>query len=166
MSVIDVNGTASLGVRGPLPDYWEQASAFPFAEVDLPEPHECPTRLLSAVERATVQIVAPELSDLPPGNSILHEAVARLSVYRLRKVLPYASGHFIADALQRVFWPAHPGKHARRGWSLLAALDAADLGAEIWISGEPLELWGDFRRMRLRDRLGELEAARLRSPEH
>lgn len=166
MSVIDVNGTASVGVRGPLPDYWEQASSLPFTGVELPEPGECPTRLLSAVERATVQIIAPSYIDLPPGNSMLHEAVARLSVYRDRNVLPYASGHFIADALQRVFWPAHPGKHARRGWTLLAAIDAADLGAEIWTSAQPLTLWGSFRRMRLRDRLAELEGVRLRSPEH
>jgi hypothetical protein len=124
--------------------------------VKLPEPDESPTRLLSPIERATIKITAPELREIPPGNSILHEAVTRLAVYQMRHVLPYASGHYIAAALQRLAWPAHPGKHARRGWTLLAAIDAADLGAEIWISGEPLQLWGDFRRMRLHERLDEL----------
>lgn len=156
----NINGTLTRGIRGPLPDYWGRAAQLPFKAVPLPEPRESPTRLLSPVERATVQITAPQLGDVPPGNSILHEAATRLSVYQWRRVLPYASGHYIATALQSVFWPSRPGKHARRGWVLLAAIDAADLGVEVWISGEPLHLWGDFRRMRLHERLDEISPSR------
>jgi hypothetical protein len=149
-------------LSGPMPDYWERAASLPFEKVQLLEPRDSPTRFLSRLERATLSCSALPLAEIPIGNSILHEAATRLAVYRSRGSLKYMSGHKVADTLQYVFWPAHPSRHARRGWTLLHALDAADLGIEIVISSEPLEPGGVFRRMRLHERLAELQANPIR----
>lgn len=151
---MSLNTTAS----GPLPNFWERAAALPYEQVKLPPPRHCLTRHLSPIERATVKCSAPLPDDVQIGNSILHEAALRLAIFQKREILQYMSGSYIADAFQRVFWKEHPSRHARRGWSLLAELDRADIGVEVWISGEPLEdPYQPFRRMRLSERITELE---------
>ncbi|WP_133161174.1 hypothetical protein [Microterricola pindariensis] len=156
--------TFNLNSPGTLPAYWDASATLPFQQVEIPSPLHSPTRWLSPTERATVKISAPTPDEVRPGFSILHEAAVRLSTFQTRGILPYASGHWVADALQRVFWSSHPGRHARRGWSLLAVLDESELGVEIWISGETLDPAGPFRRMRLRARIAELETAPFRRP--
>jgi hypothetical protein len=150
---VSINATLS----GPMPDYWERAASLPYEKVKLLEPQQSPTRHLSVVERATLKCVAPSLPDVPSGNSVLHEVATRLSAYRRRGALEYMSGQHIADLLQYLYWPEHPSRNSRRGWTLLHALDEANLGVEVWISAEPLERHGGFRRMRLHERLAELQ---------
>jgi len=153
-----------MSVVGPLPDYFERACTLPFERVDLPSPHRSPTRLLSQVERATIRVSAPDVEDVPPGNSVMHEATLRLAIFKERDLLEYFSGAYIAATLQRLFWGAHPSIHAHRGWALLAELDRRDL-VEVWLSAEPidLDLRDHFRRMRLRERLRELDGGITKS---
>ena len=151
----------SHGIRGALPDYWERAARLPLQPVDLPEPADSPTRLLSPIERATVRVEVPKFPDAPRGMP--GEALFRLSLFEVRGLLPYMSGHDIAKQLHYVFFSTHPVslRYARRGWVLLAALDAADIGAVITLSAEALpdDPRHQFRRMRMHTRLDELERA-------
>jgi hypothetical protein len=149
---VSKNPTAS----ATLCDYWDATSALPRQIITLDEPSESRTIRLSPVERATVHCVVERPADVLDGNSLLHEAAYRLFLLQERGGLPYMSGHAIADLLNYVFWPAHPSKLARRGWVLLAALDAADL-VRVTLSAEPLpSAPRSFRRMRLHERLDEL----------
>ena len=142
-----------------LPDFWVATGALPRQRVQLDEPRHSPTTYLGAVERATIraEVVHPE--NTVAANSILHEGAFRLLLFQEREVLQYMSGHYIADHLNYVFWAAHPAKLARRGWILLAALDAADL-VQVTLSAEPLpdDPAQRFRRMRLSERLVEINA--------
>jgi hypothetical protein len=99
-------------------------------------------------------------------NSVLGEAAVRLWVLQVRGLLPYLSGHYVAQHLQFAFYGSHPAgqRLAKRGWVMLGALDAADVGVEVSLSAEPAEGSSHFRRMRMNSRLLELEASeRLRN---
>lgn len=150
-------------LTGPLPDYFGRAAQMPYEEVHLPEPSESPTRYLSPIERATVkvQLVGP----LPSGRSILAEAALRMALFESRGVLEHMSGHYLAQTLHYTFFSVHPVavRQARKGWVLLAALDAANLGVEVWTSAEPLSPFGAFRRIRLHERLSELDRSTPRA---
>jgi len=95
--------------------------------------------------------------DLPLGNSVLHEIAVRLSGYEQRNILKYMSGYGLAGLLQYIYHPASRGRWSRRGWIMLAALDAADIGAEVYIDAEPLPGSRHSRKMRLSARLAEIE---------
>ncbi|MFJ8893559.1 hypothetical protein ACIRCZ_03140 [Leifsonia sp. NPDC102414] len=158
--------TAQSGVR--LPDRLSALAAKPRERIRLPEPRACPTRFLSPVERATVQVTFDSDHTFP--NNVLGEAAIRLWILELRGLLPHLSGHYVAQSLQYVFYGSHPSGHrlARRGWVMLGALDAADIGVEVWISAEPTDdAPRHFRRMRMHTRLAELSDGserRQRSP--
>lgn len=115
------------------------------------------TRLLSAVERASVRVLVGP----PPAQhetfSDLHEAALRLSVLHARGLLDGLSGHAVAQNLHEVFFSAHPRalKYAAKGWHMLELLDRHDL-AQVWIGtpnpADPRRL----TRVRLSDRLAAI----------
>ncbi|KRC58541.1 hypothetical protein ASE14_18365 [Agromyces sp. Root81] len=153
----ELNATLNRYPDDSLPTYWERSLNYPHEPAELLSRHETPTRLLTNTERATVRIDAPEPFDCPQGSGILYEATVRLALFRSRGVLPHSSGHYIARQLESVFGSRHPFAQVRAlvGWELLRALDAADLGTNVWISGEPTEPLGRYRRMRLAARCAE-----------
>jgi hypothetical protein len=115
---------------------------------------------LSSAEKATVRVTAPPLSELPLRNSLVGEAAARLCSYGDTGELQHVSGHRLARWLNYTF-NAHPMalRYARKGWGLLALVDAADLGVQIHISGEPQpDRPSHFRPIRLRERVAEFDA--------
>jgi len=140
-------------------DYLERAAWLPYGKVTLDEPKDSLTRFLSPVERGTIRVEAPLHTELVLGNSLLHYAAYRLSLLESKGILQYASGFYVAQSFQYVFYGGHPMamRLAKRGWVLLAALDSADLGIKVWTSAEPVpEEPYHFRRMRLHERLDEL----------
>lgn len=141
-----------------LPDLWEQIRAL--KPVKLTPVSESPTRLLSAVERATIRVRIEESTDFLAEHSILGEAALRLAIFQRRGILPHASGQFLAESLQRVLGNAHPRalRRAHEGWEILYALDGAELGVEVYTSAEPLPGSRNHRQMRLRKRCLELLA--------
>jgi hypothetical protein len=158
------NATPAPTARVRLPDRLAEINRGPRQRVELPEPRDSATRLLSPVERATVRVEIQEDHKLP--NSVLGEAAVRLWVLQLRGLLPHLSGHYVAQTLQQVFYGPHPiaQRLAKRGWVMLGALDAAHIGVEVTLSAEPAEGSRHFRRMRMNCRLLELEASeRLRT---
>lgn len=139
-----------------LPDFWERVQTWkPLALI--PARHS-PTRMLSVVERATILVHIVEDADFFVEHSMLGEAALRLAIFQRRGTLPYASGQFLAESLQRVFGNAHPRalRRAHEGWEILYALDGAELGVEVYTSAEPLPGSRHHRQMRLRDRCLEL----------
>jgi hypothetical protein len=144
-----------------LQDVLQLLHRLPWERVELPEPRECPTRFLSQVERATIKVISPSLANVILTPSILGRAAARLAAFQDKGLLQYMSGHYIATHLHYVFYSIHPValRKARRGWSLLAAVDRANTGIQVWTSAEPLpdDPRQHFRRMRLHERLDELE---------
>jgi hypothetical protein len=139
-----------------LPEYWERATTLPHQCTTLYPPDRSPVRGLSPVERATVRVVAPEVENIPEGASLLHEATFRIALFQQRGLLASMSGHRLAVLFQSVMYPEITGRHARRGWELLRALDASDL-VQIWLAAEPLPGQRKRRRMRMGDRITELE---------
>jgi len=115
-----------------LPDYWAEIADLPRTEVQLFGPRDTPTRKMTAVERATVRVTLDD--GWTPGKSIVHEAALRMTIWDERGLLDYMSGQYIAHELQRVFWYPHPSSRAHRGWDLMRAVDAADVGVEITFS--------------------------------
>jgi hypothetical protein len=70
------------------------------------------------------------------------------------------SGHQIASHLHYILRSINPIalRYARFGWSVLAAMDAADLGVQVYMDTEPAP--DDpirFRRMRHSARVAELD---------
>jgi hypothetical protein len=119
-------------------------------------------RRLSQVERATIRVCAPALASLTLHNSLIGEGAARLCAYGDSGVLQFASGHQLARSLQYMF-NLHPMalRQSRKGWSLLALVDAADIGVEIYTSAEPtLDNPTRFRHLRLSARVAELDHSR------
>jgi hypothetical protein len=143
-----------------LQDVLEMLHTVPWERVILPEPRICQTRFLSQVERASIKVISPSLANVVLRPSILGQAAARLAALQDRGVLEYLSGHFVATHLHYAFFSTHPRalRKARRGWSLLAAVDRANTGIQVWTSAEPLpdDPGQHFRRMRLHERLDEL----------
>ncbi|MGV8881133.1 MAG: hypothetical protein ACOH19_03185 [Rhodoglobus sp.] len=89
------------------------------------------------------------------GNGLLFDLSARLHIMHVRGVLDYMSGQSIADTLQSVYRSQHPSRFSYWGWDLLRALDASDLGFEVWLSA--VSDGDDFyTRMRMSDRLDQL----------
>ena len=148
----DLNATLNRYPDDSLPTYWERSLRHRLEPVELMPRSLTPTRLLTNTERATVRIEAPDPFDCPQGFGILYEVCVRLALFRSRGILPHSSGHYIAQQLERTFGSIHPAASTRAllGWEMLRALDAADLGTKVWISGEPAEPLGRYRRMRRR----------------
>lgn len=157
---------STFGPAAALSDYRERASRLPFLKVELPEPADSLTMYLSPVERATVRVEVLPYAQLPVENSILAEIAVRLSGFDQRGSLDRMSGHGLAEWLRYLYWPSWRSRKAHRGWILLAALDAADLGAEVYIDGEPKPGSRYWRKMRLSARLAEIEDARYTQEEH
>ncbi len=155
-----------LNFKRPLPDYWLAARRLPFQETELPHPRDSLTQYLSPVERATIDVALDPLQDLLIVNSILGETLLRLVLFERRGTLKYMSGQYLAGVLHDVFHGAHPSRLAKRGWVLMAALDEADIGVQIRLSGEPLDGGTSFRRMRMTDRLEEIAALPKESLRH
>lgn len=142
----------------PLAAYWEQAEHQPMQEVHLDYSRRSPVRRLSMLERATARVSARSILDCSQGFSLLHEAALRLAIFESRHILQHASASWVARTLQSVLGNAHPValKSAWQGWSILAALDQADLGVEVWLSREPDDPFGPWTRVRLGARCEEL----------
>lgn len=141
-----------------LADFWESVTRMRW--VELAPPGETLTRALSTVERATISVEIRKFDiDFFAEPSILGEALLRLAILDNRGLLRYASGQYLARTLQRTLGRnAHPMslRYAHEGWELLHALDRADIGAVVTLSAEPSPGTMHHRRMRLRERVGEL----------
>lgn len=149
---------STLSPAAALAEYRERAGRLPFVKVELPEPAESLTRLLSPVERATIRIEVLPYEQLPVQNSVLSEIAVRLAGFQQRGSLDRMSGYGLAEWLRFLYWPSWRSRKAHRGWILLAALDAADTGAAVYIDAEPLPGSRYWRKMRLSERLAELES--------
>lgn len=148
-----------------LPDFWVSASRRGPKNVDIPR--EVLTRVLSPIERATVEVeIRSSELDFFAEPSVLGEALLRLAILDNRGHLRYASGQSLARTLQRtVGRSTHPIalRYAHEGWALLHALDKADIGAVVTLSAEPLPRSNHHRRMRLHERIWELASGRYQS---
>lgn len=152
-----INAT-SVPIRGVLPDYWGAAAELAHQPIDLSR-WEAGVRTLTALERATVRVVAPDLADCPAGFSLAHEAVVRMAIFK--RTHPHCvNGTWMARSLQRSMFGIHPVslRMAYKGWALLAAVDAAGLGAEVWTTVAPSDIRAPFMSIRLSARLVELSA--------
>ncbi|QEO15612.1 hypothetical protein FLP10_15130 [Agromyces intestinalis] len=151
-----------LNVPGTIPAYFARADVRKMEEVQLDYSHGSPVRRLSMLERATARVSARSVLDCPQGYSLLHEAALRLAVFESRHILEHASASWVARTLQSVLGNAHPValRNAWQGWAILAALDRADLGVEVWLSREPDDPFGPWTRVRLSARCDELGAPR------
>ncbi len=113
---------------------------------------------LTQIEIATIRCVVPKLADVPPGFSRLSRAAAFLAAWEGRGVLQYMSGYHVARELTGALFSLHPFRGTRRGLEVLADLDAANLGVEVWCSTLRPDRPGLDRyvRVRLSERLHEL----------
>ncbi|GGR28909.1 hypothetical protein ACFOE1_05190 [Agromyces mediolanus] len=143
-----INAT-SVPIRGALPDYWGSAADYPHQPIDL-APWEVGARAMTPLERATIRIIAPDLAHCPGGSSLVHEAVVRLAIWKRSNQLSH-SGTWIARSLQRAMLSVHPNglRSAHKGFALLAAVDAAELGVEVWTTFAPEGVRGPFSHVRL-----------------
>ena len=133
-----------------LPAFWSDYGQR-FATVALPSPRT--VARLTAYERATARLLIIEATT-PPPPSQLGEALTRLRLWERDRGLRFYSLNRLALHLQQAMArPAHPAgwRLARHGWSLLAALDAADLAVIELTTDDTRE------RVRLSARLAELE---------
>ncbi len=110
------------------------------------------------MEIATIRCVVPSLANLHPGFSRLSRAAAFLAAWEGRGILQYMSGYYLARELTGALFSMHPFRGHRRGLEVLADLDAASLGVEVWCSTLRPQRHGldRYERVRLTDRLTEL----------
>ncbi|WP_405216004.1 hypothetical protein [Agrococcus sp. Ld7] len=110
---------------------------------------------LSSYEKATAHFLSIDFESEPPANSV-GEALVRLRGWHADRGVHFYSMNRIARHLQQsMATPRHPAgwRLARYGWTLLAALDAADLVCIELTSEHTRE------RVRLAARIAELEDA-------
>jgi hypothetical protein len=149
-----------LPLSSPLLDYWDLSANRRVETVAILTHKTTPVRLLSSVEFATMRVSVTGCLPVDAPLSMLWESTIRLRIFRDRGLLQYLSGEHIALSLQTAYWP-YRSRRAWRGHELLRLLDADErYGVEVWISGMPTDdNPHTFRRLRLRDRLAELEAS-------
>jgi hypothetical protein len=143
-----------------LPSFWSAMAHTPQTELQLPSDRARQVSRLTEMEVATIRCSVPDIADVPPGYSTLSRAAAFLAMWDQRGILRYMSGYYLARELTGAMFTLHPFRGTRRGLQILADLDAADLGVEIRCSTlrpDPPGL-DRYIRIRLSDRLGELEA--------
>jgi len=146
-----------------LPSFWALQANTPQREVQLPSNRARLVSRLSTMEVATVRCVVPSLNDVPPGFSRLSRAAAFLAVWQSRGLLPYLSGYALSKELTGALFTYHPFRGHRRGLEVLADLDVAGLGVEVWCSTLRPDPRGGYRyeRVRLNERLRELDPLNL-----
>lgn len=141
-----------------MPNFWTMCRYLKFIDYRFPEPGVCPTRQLSAFERATARVTVP--AEPFVEFSVVGEAAFRLQRWHDSGWLWWASAHAVARRLQASVlaagfpqtWPL-----AKRGWTLLAEMDRVG-AAVVWVHAEPVDGLGPRRRMRLHERVAELES--------
>jgi hypothetical protein len=144
-----------------LPSFWAAMAQAPQAELHpLPSDRAQLVSRLTTMEVATLRCHVPSLADVPPGFSTLSRAAAFLAMWESRGVLQYMSGYYLARELTGAMFTLHPFRGTRRGLQILADLDAADFGVEVYCSTlRPRPPGLDrYIRIRLADRLDELAA--------
>lgn len=142
-----------------LPSFWAAMAQTPQAKLQpMPSNRARLVTRLTDMEVATIRCVVPSLADVPPGFSRLSRAAAFLAMWAGRGTLQYMSGYYIARELTGALFTLHPFRGTRRGLEVLADLDAADLGVEVWcctLRPDPPGL-DRYVRVRLSERLSEL----------
>jgi len=148
------------GVINDLPSFWSSMASTTQPKLQLPSDRARLVTQMTEMEVATLRCFVPELADVPPGHSTLSRAAAFLAVWNERGILRYMSGHYLARAVSGALFSLNPFRSARRGLEVLADLDGADLGVEVYCSTlrpDPPGL-DRYARIRLSDRLDELSA--------
>jgi hypothetical protein len=144
-----------------LPSFWSAMAHSAQTEVQLPSDRARLVSRLTQMEVATIRVHVPPLAEVPPGYSTLSRAAAFLAAWDGRGVLQYMSGYYLARELSGAMFSLNPFRSARRGLEVLADLDSADLGVDVYLSTlrpDPPRI-DRYARVRLSRRLGELEAA-------
>lgn len=161
-----MNTPLKLRLDGPVNDlpgfYALMAKANPTNLQSVPSDRARLVSRLTEMEVATLRCHVPDLAEIPPQFAILSRAAAHLAMWERRGTLQYMSGHYLAREITgAAFRTTHPFRGIRRGLEVLADLDAADLGVEIYLSTlrpDPPRL-DRYARVRLSTRLDELQSA-------
>jgi hypothetical protein len=155
------NKYAPSGMINDLPSFWAAMANAPQAKLQpLPSDRARLVTRLTDMEVATIRCVVPKLSEVPPGFSRLSRAAAFLAAWEGRGQLKYMSGYYLARELTGAMFTLHPFRGHRRGLEVLADLDGANLGVEVWCSTlrpDPPGL-DRYERVRLSERLREIAA--------
>jgi hypothetical protein len=142
-----------------LPSFWSAMANTKQPTLQLPSDWARLVTRLTQMEVATLRCFVPDLADVPPGYSTLSRAAAFLAMWNQRGILRYMSGYYLARELTGAMFTLNPFRGTRRGLQVLADLDAADIGVEIYLSTlrpDPPGL-DRYERIRLADRLDELQ---------
>lgn len=148
-------------VINDLPSFWAAMANAPRTKLHpMPSDRARLVTALTPMEVTTIRCIVPKLSAVPPGFSTLSRAAAFLAAWEGRGTLEYMSGYYVSRELTGAMFTLHPFRGHRRGLEILADLDAANLGVEVWCSTlrpNPPGL-DRYERVRLSERLDELSA--------
>jgi len=142
-----------------LPGFWSR-----MAHTEQRELHSLPSDLaqrvdsLRPLEVASLHCVAPPLNDVPASHAKLSRAAAFIAAWNARGNLQ--TGYHLAEEMTGAMVTMHPFRGTRRGLQILADLDAANLGIEVWcwtLRPDPPNI-DRYERLRLADRLREISA--------
>lgn len=118
-----------------LPSFWGAMANAPQTKLQpMPSDRARIVNRLTPMEVATIRCVVPSLASVHPGFSRLSRAAAFLAAWEGRGILQYMSGYYVARELTGALFTMHPFRGHRRGLEVLADLDAANFGVEVWCS--------------------------------